>query len=100
LGINISDKLTNEEKVLLGNLSRQVKVLESLLQEKKMIFNKVAGDIMKKATKNPELYNFYFSPGKDIWELQLKKELQVQQIDTSISVTMTRLIELAVVWNQ
>lgn len=87
--MDIKNQIGAEDKQLLGKLLIESQVLNQLLGERKMMFKNQADQVLKKVCKNPEMYNFHLNPSKDIWELELKPELQVKGIQTNGLVKST-----------
>jgi hypothetical protein len=76
---DVKDKISTNDRVALASIITECKVLERLLQERKEMIGQLTNKIINQlAPSNPHMYQLYIDPSKNIFELQLRKDLLTQ----------------------
>ena len=75
--MDIKNKISKEDKALLSNLGVEIRVLESLLGERRSIMGAKANEILASNGLSPEAFGLNFNPGLDRWEAVLKNDALV-----------------------
>ena len=71
--MDIKDKLTEEDKQQLANLSLECQVLNNLFKERRAILENKGKEILAKNGLSPQTYALKFNPVQDLWEAVLKE---------------------------
>ena len=70
--MSIKLKVTDDNKKLLANLSVEVRVLNTLANERRFIMEQRANAILKGNDLDPKLYAMQFNPSEDKWTAILR----------------------------
>jgi hypothetical protein len=71
--MDIKDKLTEQDKQILGSLALECELLDNLLKERQTIMQNKAKEILAKNGLSPTLYGLTFNPSQGLWEANLKE---------------------------
>lgn len=71
--MDIKDKLTEQDKQQIANLSLECQVLNNLLKQHNAILGQKANEILAKNGLSPQTYALKFNPSQDLWEAVLKE---------------------------
>ncbi len=69
--MDISDKVKQDDKVKVANLTLECQVLQNILNEHKADLQAIMGRVLRENTNNPTLYGIKAMAGK--WEMFLKE---------------------------
>lgn len=71
--MDIKDKLTQEDKQQIADLTLECQVLANVLKAHDAILKQKVNEILARNGLSPGLYHLKFNPGQDLWEAELKE---------------------------
>lgn len=71
--MDIKDKLTEQDKQQIQNLSLECQVLNNILKQYTAMLENKGREILSKNGLSPQMYALKFNPSQDLWEAVLKE---------------------------
>ena len=72
--MDLKDKIPNQDKVILRNILTEAQVLETLLNERKVMLGEQTSKILLAHGFSPKKYTLHVKPSENVWEVKFKRE--------------------------
>ena len=72
--MDISSKISQEDKEILNQLSNEIQVLNHLAQERQVLARHKISEVLSGLGLSPDIYYLYFDKNKNRWEAKLKPD--------------------------